>query len=119
MGRSCRALPGRQSIVLSRQAGFEAEGCDVVETIEDAIAAAGDAEEVMIIGGGEIYRQFLPQVDRIYLTREQAEVDAMLTRQRAQLASQPLLVQSAGTWPALEAKVGAELVRQRVQPASQ
>ena len=70
-----RALPGRQSIVLSRQAGFEAEGCDVVETIEDAIAAAGDAEEVMIIGGGEIYRQFLPQVDRIYLTRVQAEVD--------------------------------------------
>ena len=70
-----RALPGRQSIVLSRQTGFEAEGCDVVTTVEDAIKAAGDAEEVMIIGGGEIYRQFLPQADRIYLTRVQAEVD--------------------------------------------
>ena len=70
-----RALPGRQSIVLSRQAGFEAQDCDVVSTIEDAITAAGDAEEVMVIGGGEIYRQFLPQVDRIYLTRVQTEVE--------------------------------------------
>ena len=69
-----KALPGRQSIVLTRQADFEAEGCTVARTIEDALAAAGDADEVMIVGGGEIYRQFLPNADRIYLTRVQAEI---------------------------------------------
>ena len=69
-----RALPGRKSIVLTRQEGFEAAGCEVVTSVEDAVAAAGDAAEVMVIGGGEIYRQFLPTCDRIYLTRVQAEV---------------------------------------------
>jgi dihydrofolate reductase len=70
-----RALPGRRSIILTRQEGFKAEGCDVVPTIEAALASAGDADEVMIVGGGEIYRQFLPMADRIYLTRVQAEIN--------------------------------------------
>ena len=70
-----RPVPGRQNIVLSRQDDLEIEGCEVVNTIEAALAAAGDAEEVMIVGGGEIYRQFLPMSDRIYLTRVQAEVE--------------------------------------------
>ena len=70
-----RALPGRKSIVLTRQPDFAAEGCDVVASVEAAIEAAGDAEEVMVIGGGEIYRQFLMRADRIYLTRIQAEID--------------------------------------------
>jgi len=79
MGRSTwesigRALPGRISIIVTRQAGYEAEGSIVVESINAAMKAAGDAEEVMVIGGGEIYRQFLPQADRIYLTRVLAEV---------------------------------------------
>ena len=79
MGRSTfesigKALPGRQSIVLTRQANFAAEGCDVVADMEAALDAAGDAEEVMIVGGGEIYRQFLPKADRIHLTRVQTEV---------------------------------------------
>ncbi len=70
-----RALPGRQSIVLTRQEGITAESCDVVSTIDEALAAAGDCEEVMVIGGGEVYRQFLPLTDRIYMTRVQAEID--------------------------------------------
>lgn len=69
-----RALPGRRSIVLTRQADFVAEGCEVVPTVDAALAAASDAEEVMIVGGGEIYRQFLPLANRIYLTRVQAEI---------------------------------------------
>ena len=69
-----RALPGRQNIVVTRQTGFRADGCDVVASTEAAIDAAGDAEEVMIIGGGEIYRQFLPLADRIYLTRVKVEL---------------------------------------------
>jgi dihydrofolate reductase len=70
-----RALPGRRSIVLTRQQDFDAEGCDVVPTIDAALASAGNADEVMIIGGGEIYRQFLPMADRIYLTRVQTEIN--------------------------------------------
>ena len=70
-----RPLPGRQNIVITRQHGFEAEGCDVVGSIDDAIRAAGDAAEIMIIGGGDIYRQFLPLAERIYLTRVLADID--------------------------------------------
>ena len=69
-----RALPGRQNIVITRQTGFRADGCDVVASTDAAIDAAGDVEEVMIIGGGEIYRQFLPLADRIYLTRVKVEL---------------------------------------------
>jgi len=64
-----RALPGRQNIVITTQAEFAAAGCDIVSSPEAAIVAAAEAEEVMIIGGGEIYRLFLPLADRIYLTR--------------------------------------------------
>ena len=70
-----RPLPGRQNIVITRQDSYVADGCDVVNSPEAAIEAAGDAEEIMIIGGSHIYESFLPQADRIYLTRVHAEVD--------------------------------------------
>ena len=63
-----RPLPGRQNIVLTRQHAYEAPGCTVVHSVEEALAAAGDAEEVMVAGGGTVYRQFLPRADRLYLT---------------------------------------------------
>ena len=62
-----RPLPGRQNIVVSRDPRFHAEGCDVCPSIEQALAAAS-GEEVMIIGGGEIYRQALPLARRMLLT---------------------------------------------------
>lgn len=64
-----RALPGRQNIVITRQSDYIAPDCDVVTSSDAAIAAAGDAGELMVIGGGEIYRLFLPLAERIYLTR--------------------------------------------------
>ena len=64
-----RPLPGRQNIVLTRQAEFAADGCDVVVSPAAALAAAGDAEEVMIIGGGQIYELFLPKASRLHITR--------------------------------------------------
>jgi dihydrofolate reductase len=70
-----RALPGRQNIVMTRQSDFVATGCDVVATIQEALAIAGDAAEVMIIGGGNLYQQFLPQTDRIYFTRVHTSID--------------------------------------------
>ena len=64
-----RPLPGRQNIVITRQSDFAAEGCTVVSSIDQAIAAAGAADEIMIIGGSEIYALFLPRAQRVYLTR--------------------------------------------------
>lgn len=69
-----RALPGRQNIVITSQQDYVAAGCDVVASIDAAIAVATGAEEIMIIGGGEIYRLFLPLADRIYLTRVDVDV---------------------------------------------
>lgn len=70
-----KALPGRRSIVITRQANYEAEGCDVVTTMDAALELASDADEVMIIGGGKVYEQLLPMTDRIYLTRVHADFD--------------------------------------------
>ncbi|MCP4302034.1 MAG: type 3 dihydrofolate reductase [Gammaproteobacteria bacterium] len=70
-----RPLPGRQNIVLTRQAGLMAEGCDVVASPADALAAAADREEVMIIGGSQVYELFLPKASRLYVTRVHAEID--------------------------------------------
>jgi dihydrofolate reductase len=70
-----KALPGRQNIVISSQEDYAAEGCDVVTSVSDAIATAGEAEEIMVIGGGEIYKQCLPLADRVYLTRVHTDID--------------------------------------------
>ena len=74
-----RALPGRRNIVVTRQAGYQAEGCDVVASVDDALSVAGDAPEIMVIGGAEIYRQLLPRADRIHLTRVHATIDGDAT----------------------------------------
>jgi dihydrofolate reductase len=70
-----RPLPGRQNIVITRQAGYSAEGCDVVDTPAAALRFAGDAAEVMNIGGSQIYDLFLPKAGRLYLTRVHTEID--------------------------------------------
>ena len=70
-----RALPGRRSIVMSRQPGFAAEGCEIVSSVDEALDAAGDVEEVMIIGGGKIYSEFLPLTSCIYLTRVDTTIE--------------------------------------------
>ena len=64
-----RPLPGRHNIVLSRNKAYVAPGCSVTHDLESAVLAAGEVEEIMIGGGAFIYRMFLPQTRRIYLTR--------------------------------------------------
>lgn len=70
-----RPLPGRQNIVITRQRDFEAEGCEVVGSVAEAMTAAGDAAEVMVIGGSQVYALFMPVADEMYLTRVHAEVE--------------------------------------------
>lgn len=69
-----RALPGRRSIVLTQQAAFQAPGAEVAHTPEEALALAAPAEEVMVVGGAEVYRLFLPRADRLYWTEVQAHI---------------------------------------------
>lgn len=70
-----RPLPGRQNIIISRQADFMAEGCDVVASPAEALRMSGDADEVMVIGGSQIYALFLPKATRLYVTRVHCEID--------------------------------------------
>jgi dihydrofolate reductase len=68
-------LPGRLNIILTRDRNYRAAGCLVVHEPKEALAGAGDAEELFICGGGEVYREFLPLADRIYLTVIHRAVD--------------------------------------------
>lgn len=81
-----RPLPGRPNIVITRNADWQVapehqEAVTIVSTVEDALAAArrvaeeAGVEEVMVIGGAEIYRMLFDQADRLYLTRVHAEVE--------------------------------------------
>ncbi len=65
-----RPLPQRINIIITRNPDFKAQGCIVVGSIEEAIAKAKehDQKEIFIIGGGEIYKQALPLIDKLYLT---------------------------------------------------
>jgi dihydrofolate reductase len=63
-----RTLPGRISIVISRQADFAPPGVVAVDSLDEALATAAGDPEVFVIGGGEVYQQALPMVDRVYLT---------------------------------------------------
>lgn len=76
-----RPLPGRTNIVITRDASWSAEGVKVCHSLDAAIgiaeaqASLDGADEVMVIGGAEIYRLCLPQADRLYFTEVHAEVD--------------------------------------------
>ncbi len=67
-------LPGRPHIVVSRNRDYRAEGARVVHSLEEAIDAAGRVEELMIVGGANLYAQALSHAGRMYLTLIDAEV---------------------------------------------
>jgi dihydrofolate reductase len=76
-----RPLPGRRNIVITRNPSFQADGIDVVPSLDAALALAGSAaaaegvEETVVIGGAEIYRAALPLADRLYITEVHASVE--------------------------------------------
>ena len=63
-----KPLPERTNIVITRQPGWQAEGAVTASSLDDALAKAEDAAEVMVIGGAEIYRAALAKAQRIELT---------------------------------------------------
>lgn len=64
-----KPLPGRQNIVITRDTSWSYEGVTVAHSLEEAVEAAEETDEIFIIGGEQIYRQALPIADRLYLTR--------------------------------------------------
>ena len=70
-----RALPGRQNLVVTRDPSFRAEGCEVAGSLTAALALAR-GDEVMIIGGGQLYEQTLAHADRMVLTLVDCEPPA-------------------------------------------
>ena len=73
-----RPLPNRTNIVLSLDEAFAPEGCVVVRSIEEALEKAKEVEreEIFIIGGASIYRQFLPYAERLYLTLVEGDFES-------------------------------------------
>ena len=69
-----RPLPGRTNIVLTRSTGGSFAGATVIHSLAELPEKTGHASEIMIIGGAEVYREALPKVDRLYITRVDAEV---------------------------------------------
>jgi len=69
-----RPLPGRENIIISRDLTYQAEGCTVTHSIQQALDACADSPEVMVMGGASLYMQCLPLADTLYLTQVQAKL---------------------------------------------
>jgi dihydrofolate reductase len=70
-----RALPGRKNIVVTHNREFSAPGCVVVGSLDEAWKAAGDAEEVCVIGGTTLFMETLPLADLIHLTEVESDIE--------------------------------------------
>jgi dihydrofolate reductase len=70
-----RLLPGRTSIIVTRNENYKVPGAIVVNTLQAALAACTHDVEIFIIGGAELFKEALPLADRIYLTTLQAEIE--------------------------------------------
>lgn len=69
-----RVLPGRRNLVVSRQPGYTAPGCECYASLATALAACADCAEAMVVGGAALYAEALALADRLYLTEVEADV---------------------------------------------
>jgi len=70
-----RPLPGRTNLILTRQADLQVEGCTVVHSLDEAKSVVPDADEIMVMGGAEIYALLFDQAGRLYITEIDAEFE--------------------------------------------
>lgn len=95
-------LPGRTNIILTRQPELDVEGCCVVHSIDEALGSARIASggsDVMIVGGADLFRVFLPVADRIHLTRVETQVDGDTVFPGDPLISGEWSVSHSEDWP--------------------
>ena len=71
-----RPLPKRRNIVLTDIAGEQIEGCEMAYSIDDSIELMDANQENFIMGGGSIYKQFMPMAQKLYITRVHQDFDA-------------------------------------------
>lgn len=89
-----RLLPGRTMVVVTRQADYEAGEALVAHGIDEALGLAASDDQVFIIGGGEIYRQALPAVNRIFMTQVHTQIQGDAFFPELQLDDWQLVEQS-------------------------
>lgn len=70
-----KPLPGRTNIIITRDTQYQVDNCRVVHSLKEAFSAAEGADEVMIIGGSQLFEQALPVAERIYLTEIHARFE--------------------------------------------
>lgn len=70
-----RPLPGRHTLIVSRNPDYQAEGCRTVPSIEAALAACDGDTEVFFVGGANLYAQALSRAQRLYVTEIQADYE--------------------------------------------
>ena len=70
-----KPLPGRENVVITRQAGISYAGCSMHSSLEVALDTLGAHEEIMVIGGGEIFSQVLPKAESVHLTVIDTELE--------------------------------------------
>jgi len=110
MGRNTFAaigkpLPGRRNIVLSRRHDLRLEGCSIIHSLDALEKAAGGADELMIIGGSEVYCLSLPLATRLYLTTIAARFDgdawfpALRDDEWREVFCEPHEAEEANPWP--------------------
>lgn len=73
-----KPLPKRTNIIITRDTNFQAEGCAIVHSLQEAVQKASQIEqkEIFIIGGGQIYQQAISMADKLYLTKVEGTFDA-------------------------------------------
>lgn len=69
-----KALPNRRNIVITRNSNYSAPGCEIVNSLEHAIALVEHEATVFIIGGAQLFEQAMPLVDTMYLTWIHADI---------------------------------------------
>jgi len=69
-----RVLPGRRNIIMTRNRDYQAPGTERVHSLAEVFKTLLPTDELMLIGGAELYRELLPQVGRLYLTQVHADV---------------------------------------------
>jgi dihydrofolate reductase len=70
-----KPLPGRTTVVVTRDRNLKIDGCIIVHSLQEAIAACVGDNEIFIVGGAELYAQALPLVGRLYITEIQQDVE--------------------------------------------
>jgi dihydrofolate reductase len=68
-----RPLPGRTTIIVTRDPAYRQEGCLIAHSVEDAMRLSAQDDEAFIVGGANLYRQTLALADRLYITEIQAD----------------------------------------------